>query len=452
MSPHTPGESTETGTPATCTEGGVKVIPQQECTVCGEVLSEAETVKMDPLGHKWGNFVADPGQDAVQAENCRQKTVTGTVSCERDGCGETQERTITIPGKMGHNWGEWVTTKEPTAAEPGAQKRTCRICGEPEEKTVPAAGGTSNPGTSDPGTSDPGSSDPGTTDPGTSKPDPNAVYTITVTSGAGGGATASRSSAKAGTRVTVTVSPHSGYELDMIRVTGTATATDLTGSRRSFTMPASNVNVTVSFSPIDSGSGWGGTSNSAAGDPTRSKDNTPVQITPQSIPRAGAWGQIFSDIPTGHWAAGEINWANRMGYMNGTEGRFNPDESITCQQMWMVLARLTGSYPANMADARRWAVEGGFADASSPTAPVARHQLVTALYRCAHLKGGVTRSNASLAGYADSRVVPAAARDAFAWAVSNGIVSGTSGNRLDPNGVVTRAQFAVILYRYSQRV
>lgn len=462
------GEPDEITRPATCTASGLKNTGVEKCTNpgCDYVKVGEMDVVIPALGHKWGNFVPNPGQDAAQAEDCAERTVTGAVSCERDGCGGTEERAITIPGKMSHNWGEWAfdteksiktrtcrvcgkteeqpltscaahtwdswtVVTEPTSATEGLRKHVCKVCGAEETVKIPATGGSA--------------ADPG-------KPDPNAQYTITVTAGSGGTAAVSATKAKAGTSVTVSVSPHSGFELDMIRVTGSSTAKDLTGGQRSFTMPASDVNVTVSFSPIDSGSGWGGASNGAGGDPARSKDNTPVQITPQSIPRASAWGQIFSDIPAGHWAAGEINWANRMGYMNGTEGLFNPDEAITCQQMWMVLARLTGSYPANMADARRWAVEGGFADGSSPTAPVARHQLVTALYRCAYLKGGVSRSNASLAGYADSRVVPSAARDAFAWAVANGIVSGTSGNRLEPNGTLTRAQFAVILYRYSQRV
>ena len=41
----------------------------------------------------------------------------------------------------------------------------------------------------------------------------------------------------------------------------------------------------------------------------------------------------------------------------------------------------------------------------------------------------------------------------MAWAVAKGILNGTSGGkRLDPEGTVTRAQFAVILYRFTQRV
>ena len=80
-----------------------------------------------------------------------------------------------------------------------------------------------------------------------------------------------------------------------------------------------------------------------------------------------------------------------------------------------------------------------------------RHQLVTALYRCARLSNRLNQNTTSLAGYNDSRTVPAVARDAFSWALANGIVSGSADKNLMPNGNITRAQFAVILYRYSQR-
>ena len=81
-----------------------------------------------------------------------------------------------------------------------------------------------------------------------------------------------------------------------------------------------------------------------------------------------------------------------------------------------------------------------------------RHQLVTALYRCARLSGSLNQNTTSLAGYTDSRTVPAVARDAFSWALANGIVGGGADKTLNPNGTLTRAQFAVILYRYSQRI
>ena len=39
----------------------------------------------------------------------------------------------------------------------------------------------------------------------------------------------------------------------------------------------------------------------------------------------------------------------------------------------------------------------------------------------------------------------------MAWAVGNGIVSGTSDGRLNPTGTANRGQFAAFLYRFNQK-
>ena len=225
------------------------------------------------------------------------------------------------------------------------------------------------------------------------------------------------------------------------------------GGQYRFTMPEANVEIRATFQRKNSGPSWAAApEDGSTGNPRRTKDVMPTQNPTLDAPQTDASQQLFRDVPMSHWAAGEINWANQMGYMNGTGGRFNPDGVISHQQMWIVLARLTGSNPANMAEARHWAVQGGFADGSAPTGAVKRHQLVTALYRCARLSGSLNQNTTSLAGYTDSRTVPAVARDAFSWALANGIVGGGADKTLNPNGTLTRAQFAVILYRYSQRI
>ena len=67
-------------------------------------------------------------------------------------------------------------------------------------------------------------------------------YTVTVSVPDGGGtASATPSKAGAGEKITVSTSPSKGYEVDTIKVDGKA----ISGS--TFTMPASNVNVIVSF-------------------------------------------------------------------------------------------------------------------------------------------------------------------------------------------------------------
>ncbi len=75
------------------------------------------------------------------------------------------------------------------------------------------------------------------------------AYTITKTTPTNGTFDVSATSATSGTKVTVNnISPASGYEFDSISVSGGVTLTTVTeGSEYSFTMPTSNVTVTVTF-------------------------------------------------------------------------------------------------------------------------------------------------------------------------------------------------------------
>lgn len=445
----------------TCTDGGLKntykVCDNENCPLKGvPQLKESNVpINPDPKGHTWGEFDPEGGPEAmIPNETCVSKDVTGKVKCTV--CGVEEEHTLTIEGLGKHTWGEWEDSED---SEDGKQVRECSVCGKTEERDDPNKPVEPD----DPDDPDDPDEPEEPDEPGKpTEPEKPKDYQVNIIQGSNGTATANRTTAKSGDQVTVTVSPASGYELDMLRVISAdgkvLNLTSLGGGQYRFTMSAANAEVRVTFSKKSSSS-WSGSNwasdpgeGSSSTDPRRTTDVMPTQNPTQSVPKAGAYEQLFRDIPTNHWAAGEINWANQMGYMNGTAGRFNPDGNITHQQMWMVLARLTGNHPANMAEARRWAVEHSFADGSSPTGAVARHQLVTALYRCAHLMGSTNRNTTSLAGYPDSRTVPAVARDAYSWALANGIVSGTANGRLDPNGTLTRAQFAVILYRYSQRI
>ena len=433
----------------TCQEEGETLTAGQICSVCKKTIAPVPVI-LPKTAHNWGAPVKDenPGEGKEdKAPTCGEEGVEYViVTCQNklsDGsvCGETEHREIKLPATGQHDWGEW-TTKEPTLTQEGEKKRTCKTCGKEDKIVLPATGEPSKPDDPD----------------NPAEPEEPKTYSITVVQGAGGVASVNRTTAGEGDRITVTLSPSSGYELDMIRAIGGGTSvlslTDLGGGQHRFTMPAANVEVRVTFERKSSGPSWAAApgDGSASGDARRTTDVMPTQNATLGVPQTGASEQRFRDVPMGHWAAGEIEWANQMGYMNGTGGRFNPDGNISSQQMWMVLARLTGANPANMTEARRWAVQGGYADGSSPTGAVKRHQLVTALYRCARLSGSLNQNTTSLAGYNDSRTVPAVARDAFSWALANGIISGGADKTLMPNGYITRAQFAVILYRYSQRV
>ncbi|MGI5953792.1 S-layer homology domain-containing protein [Dysosmobacter sp.] len=111
------------------------------------------------------------------------------------------------------------------------------------------------------------------------------------------------------------------------------------------------------------------------------------------------------------------------------------------------MARLEGVQPQSMAEAQTWAVSAGLSDGSAPEAEVTRQQLVTYLWRLA----GSPDTSFALDPYTDAARIAPYAAEAMAWAVEQGLMNGTSAQTLSPGNVVTRAQTAVILARYSER-
>ena len=156
----------------------------------------------------------------------------------------------------------------------------------------------------------------------------------------------------------------------------------------------------------------------------------------------------FVDVPDSHWAADGIAYAVDNGLMTGTSSTaFSPAASTTRGMLMTVLARQagvdtsTGStwYEAGM----KWAVDEGISDGSNPNGSITRQELAVMLYRSA----GAQPGTADLSGYADGDSVASWAADAVRWAVDEGILSGKSGNRLDPAGTASRAEVAVMLQR-----
>ena len=108
----------------------------------------------------------------------------------------------------------------------------------------------------------------------------------------------------------------------------------------------------------------------------------------------------------------------------------------------------------------RYAYENGLmtgtgSGAFSPNATITRGMLVTILYRLED-KPAVTAANpftdVSSGGYSDQAGISAFARTAMAWANAEGLITGTSSSLLSPKGTATRAQTAMILMRFCQKV
>ena len=170
----------------------------------------------------------------------------------------------------------------------------------------------------------------------------------------------------------------------------------------------------------------------------------------------------FSDVSPDAWYAEAVEYVRNHGIMNGTSATiFNPNSTASRGQIAAILYRASGSPEtsggtdftdvadtAYYADAVRWAstygIVTGYGDGTfRPNNPITRQQLAAILWRYA----GSPAAESSV-DYADEAAISAYAGTAVDWARDTGIISGRNGNRFDPNGRATRAQAAVILYRY----
>ena len=175
----------------------------------------------------------------------------------------------------------------------------------------------------------------------------------------------------------------------------------------------------------------------------------------------------FSDVEDGRWSASSIGYAVKEGYMNGIGGGlFDPEGSLTRAMVATVMWRREGS-PAPAApsgftdvpagewytDAVAWAKETGVVKGLTettfgPDEYITREQLATMLFRFSSSAPVSVPERADLSPFADDEKVSDWADEPLEWAVEAGIINGTDGNRLAPDGFATREQFAAIIERY----
>jgi hypothetical protein len=83
---------------------------------------------------------------------------------------------------------------------------------------------------------------------------------------------------------------------------------------------------------------------------------------------------------------------------------------------------------------------------------VTREQLAVILMNYAKYKGYDTTKAADLTAYTDASSVDSWATAAVKWAVSEGLITGTTSTTLSPAGNASRAQVATILMRMPEPV
>lgn len=262
---------------------------------------------------------------------------------------------------------------------------------------------------------------------GSSSSGTTSSYPVSVPRFDNGSVSVTPGSASKGTTVTLTVKPDEGYALDKLTVTdkdgNRLSLSDKGDGKYTFTMPSGKVNVDTAFSKIET------TMN-------------------------------FWDVKQGDYYYDAVKWAVEKRITEGTGANFfSPNASCTRAQMVTFLWRAAGS-PAPKSTANPftdvsasdyyynavlWAVENGIttgasADRFAPGATVSRAQTVTFLYRA---NGSPAANDASFSDVAADEYYA----NAVAWAVQNGITTGTGNGKFSPNADCTRGQIVTLLYR-----
>ena len=178
----------------------------------------------------------------------------------------------------------------------------------------------------------------------------------------------------------------------------------------------------------------------------------------------------FKDVASTAWCADAVEFASVSGLFQGTSTTtFSPNASMTRAMLVSVLWRMegkpAGAKSANFsdvtadawyADAVNWAaangIVGGYtAETFGPSKQVTRQQLAAILARFAKYCGYDVSGTADLGKFTDQAQIGSFAKAGMAWAVNEGLISGTTSTTLVPGAVTTRAQVATILMRYQQK-
>ena len=203
---------------------------------------------------------------------------------------------------------------------------------------------------------------------------------------------------------------------------------------------------------------------------TNTGTNTGTPAVPSQRPDSELPRQRFNDVPQNIWFASGVQFAAEQGLFTGVSANeFAPYDPMTRAMLVTVLHRLDGADASGTnsftdvlnskwyTNAIAWAsangiVEGLSGNRFAPNAPITREQLAAILFRYAKACGYDVSARAELTAYADAAQVSTWAGDAMRWAVAAGLISGRSGAQLAPKGEATRAEVAVILMNFVQKV
>jgi hypothetical protein len=212
-------------------------------------------------------------------------------------------------------------------------------------------------------------------------------------------------------------------------------------------------------------------SRASGGDPTDPPGpaDPPTETLPGDAnpPLGGGWVNPYDDVDEGDWFYDEVQYLTENGLMNGVgNSLFAPGEATTRAMPTAILYRYEGEPHAHCdtvyddvptgewyTDPVTWACENGVVEGYgngkfAPEELVTREQLVLILYRDAQRQGRSVAAQSSLSAFTDANKVSDWALPAVKWAVQAGLLKGRTATTIEPQGQATRAELAVLFYRY----
>ena len=278
-------------------------------------------------------------------------------------------------------------------------------------------------------------------------------YTITVTSGGNGTASASHAKAVVGTEITLTATPKTGYHLKEWQVI----SGDVTIKDDKFLMPNDNVEVKAIFGK-DAPTEFTITFDGNGGTPSiGSMTTTNQKLT--SLPSASRSGSYSFDgwytkknggteITTdtefpadttvyAHWTYTGGGGSSGYSYYTikataGTGGSISPSGNVSVREGRDQTFTITPD--------KGYAVSNVKIDGRS--IGVVKSYTFENVKRAHTIEVSFTRANEFIDVPAGSYYY-----DAVLWAVENGVTTGISASRFDPDGICTRAQAVAFLWR-----
>ena len=178
---------------------------------------------------------------------------------------------------------------------------------------------------------------------------------------------------------------------------------------------------------------------------------------------------FLDDVKKDAWYHEAVDFVCEDGLVDATGAQqFEPDRGATRAMVIETLYRLAGKPETaevelpfvdilgneSYLDALKWAYWEGITNGYSEEifagfGAISRQQVAVMLYRAAALTGIAEDVDESVLNkFVDGADVAAWAKEALAWAVSEGILRGDNSGRLNPNANTTRAEMAQIVMNY----